>query len=66
MSEAILSIRNLARHFGGLRALNDVSLEVPRGSIFALVGPNGSGKTTLFNVVTGTLAPTSGTVLFEG
>ena len=66
MSEAILSVRNLARHFGGLRALNDVSLDVPRGSIFALIGPNGSGKTTLFNVVTGTLAPTSGTVLFEG
>ena len=66
MREAILSIRNLARYFGGLRALNDVSLEVPRGSIFALIGPNGSGKTTLFNVVTGTLAPTSGRVLFQG
>ena len=62
----ILSIRNLARHFGGLRAVNDVSLDVPRGSIFALIGPNGSGKTTLFNVVTGTLPPTSGTVLFDG
>ena len=66
MTEAILSIQHLARYFGGLRALNDVSLEVPRGSIFALIGPNGSGKTTLFNVVTGTLPPTSGTVLFQG
>jgi branched-chain amino acid transport system ATP-binding protein len=66
MTEPILSIRNLARHFGGLRAVNDVSLDVPRGSIFALIGPNGSGKTTLFNVVTGTLPPTSGTVLFDG
>ena len=66
MTEAILSVQNLARYFGGLRALNDVSLEVPRGSIFALIGPNGSGKTTLFNVVTGTLAPTSGRVLFQG
>jgi branched-chain amino acid transport system ATP-binding protein len=64
--EAILSIHRLSRHFGGLRALNDVSLEVPRGSIFALIGPNGSGKTTLFNVVTGTLAPTAGTVHFDG
>jgi ABC-type branched-subunit amino acid transport system ATPase component len=64
--DAILSIHRLSRHFGGLRALNDVSLEVPRGSIFALIGPNGSGKTTLFNVVTGTLAPTAGTVHFEG
>jgi branched-chain amino acid transport system ATP-binding protein len=66
VNEPILSIRNLARHFGGLRAVNDVSLDVPRGSIFALIGPNGSGKTTLFNVVTGTLPPTSGTVLFDG
>ena len=66
MTEAILSVQNLARYFGGLRALNDVSLEVPRGSIFALIGPNGSGKTTLFNVVTGTLPPTSGTVTFQG
>jgi branched-chain amino acid transport system ATP-binding protein len=64
--DAILSIHRLSRHFGGLRALNDVSLEVPRGSIFALIGPNGSGKTTLFNVVTGTLAPTAGTVHFDG
>jgi branched-chain amino acid transport system ATP-binding protein len=65
-TNAILSIDRLSRHFGGLRALNEVSLEVPRGSIFALIGPNGSGKTTLFNVVTGTLAPTAGTVRFEG
>ena len=66
MSDAILSIQRLSRHFGGLRAVNEVSLEVPRGSIFALIGPNGSGKTTLFNVVTGTLAPTSGSVYFQG
>jgi branched-chain amino acid transport system ATP-binding protein len=56
----------LSRHFGGLHAVDEVSLEVPRGSIFALIGPNGSGKTTLFNVVTGTLRPTSGAVLFQG
>jgi ABC-type branched-subunit amino acid transport system ATPase component len=60
----ILSIRNLSRHFGGLRALDGVSLDVPPGAIFALIGPNGSGKTTLFNVVTGTLAPTTGTIRF--
>jgi branched-chain amino acid transport system ATP-binding protein len=63
---ALLSVQRLSRHFGGLRALHEVSLEVPRGSIFALIGPNGSGKTTLFNVVTGTLAPTAGAVLFRG
>ncbi|MBI1846381.1 MAG: ABC transporter ATP-binding protein [Candidatus Rokubacteria bacterium] len=62
----MLSVQRLSRHFGGLRALHEVSLEVPRGSVFALIGPNGSGKTTLFNVVTGTLAPTSGAVLFQG
>lgn len=66
MSDAILSVQRLSRHFGGLRAVNEVSLEVERGSIFALIGPNGSGKTTLFNVVTGTLPPTSGAVLFQG
>ena len=66
MSDAILSVQRLSRHFGGLRAVNEVSLEVERGSIFALIGPNGSGKTTLFNVVTGALPPTSGAVLFQG
>jgi branched-chain amino acid transport system ATP-binding protein len=66
MADPILSIQRLSRHFGGLRAVNEVSLDVSRGSIFALIGPNGSGKTTLFNVVTGALAPTAGTILFEG
>ena len=66
MEPVILSIDHLARHFGGLRAVNDVSFDVAQGSIFALIGPNGSGKTTLFNVVTGALAPTSGTVKFKG
>ena len=66
MSETLLSVQHLRRDFGGLRAVNDVSLEVARGSIFALIGPNGSGKTTLFNVITGALAPTAGTVLFQG
>jgi branched-chain amino acid transport system ATP-binding protein len=62
----ILSIRNLSLHFGGLKALDGVSLDVPQGAIFALIGPNGSGKTTLFNVITGTLAPTVGTIAFRG
>jgi branched-chain amino acid transport system ATP-binding protein len=65
-AEAVLAIERVSRNFGGLRALHEVSLAVPRGSIFALIGPNGSGKTTLFNVVTGTLHPTSGTIRFQG
>jgi branched-chain amino acid transport system ATP-binding protein len=65
-SEAVLDIERVSKNFGGLRALQEVSLVVPRGSIFALIGPNGSGKTTLFNVVTGILAPTSGAIRFQG
>jgi len=66
MSAPILRVDRVSRHFGGLRALSDVSLEIPRGSIYALIGPNGSGKTTMFNVVTGGLAPTTGSVTFHG
>jgi len=66
VSDAILAVDRVSRHFGGLKALNEVSLQVPRGSIFALIGPNGSGKTTLFNVITGTLPPTTGAIVFDG
>jgi branched-chain amino acid transport system ATP-binding protein len=53
MSEVILKVQNLMMHFGGIKALSDVSLEVKRNSIFALIGPNGAGKTTVFNCLTG-------------
>jgi neutral amino acid transport system ATP-binding protein len=63
---AMLQVEGISKHFGGLKALDDVTLSVEQGSITALIGPNGSGKTTLFNVITGFLKATSGRVLFEG
>ena len=51
--ENILSVEHLMMHFGGIKALNDVSLKIKRGSISALIGPNGAGKTTVFNCLTG-------------
>ncbi|MFX1253916.1 MAG: ABC transporter ATP-binding protein [Promethearchaeota archaeon] len=64
--ELILSTSGLTKNFGGLIAVNDVSLDVERGSIKAIIGPNGSGKTTFFNLITGTLSPTTGKIFFEG
>ena len=63
---AALETRRLMRRFGGLVATNDVSLTVAAGARHALIGPNGAGKTTLINLVTGVIAPTSGTVRFRG
>jgi branched-chain amino acid transport system ATP-binding protein len=63
--EAILQLTHVTKRFGGLTAVNDVSLEIYRGEIFALIGPNGAGKTTLFNTITGMYKPTSGTIAFE-
>ena len=56
----------MSKIFGGVRAVDDVSLSLSRGEIVGLIGPNGAGKTTLVNLVTGVLPATSGTVLFEG
>ena len=64
--EAILRIEGLTMRFGGLAAMNNVSLSVPRGEIRAIIGPNGAGKSTFFNCVTGVLKPTSGRILFDG
>ncbi|MEK7815443.1 MAG: ABC transporter ATP-binding protein [Pseudomonadota bacterium] len=59
---SLLRIENVTRHFGGLAALDDVSLDIRRGEIYGLIGPNGAGKTTLFNVITGLYAPDAGRV----
>ncbi|MEK7365958.1 MAG: ABC transporter ATP-binding protein [Candidatus Deferrimicrobiota bacterium] len=61
----LLEVRNVVKSFGGLRALQDVSLSVAKGEIRAVIGPNGAGKSTLFNVMTGLLQPDSGDVVFE-
>jgi ABC-type branched-subunit amino acid transport system ATPase component len=66
MTLPLLEVRGVSKSFGGLRALNGVSFEVPAGKVVSIIGPNGAGKTTLFNVITGALEPTEGDVLFEG
>jgi branched-chain amino acid transport system ATP-binding protein len=62
----VLEISRLARRFGGLFAVNDVSFSVGAGEVVSVVGPNGAGKTTLFNLITGVLKPDRGTVVFDG
>ena len=65
MSSPILELRSLNRSFGGLKAVDDVSLSVSEGSISAVIGPNGAGKTTLFNLIAGSLRPDRGVALFH-
>ena len=65
-SDIILSAQKLSKRFGGFTAVDDVDLEVHRGSIHALIGPNGAGKTTCFNLLTKFLQPSSGSILFKG
>jgi len=62
----ILSVTNATKKFGGFVALMDVTLAVERGSTHAVIGPNGAGKTTLFNLISGLIVPTSGSVMFDG
>ena len=66
MTEAILSVKHLAKHFGGLAAVDDVSLEVKIGELHAVIGPNGAGKTTLINLLSGDLTATAGQIQFRG
>jgi branched-chain amino acid transport system ATP-binding protein len=63
---ALLDITGVAMHFGGIRALDGIDLTVEEDEILGIIGPNGAGKTTLFNVITGMLRPTAGSVKFRG
>ena len=65
MNGTILSVEHLMMHFGGIKALNDVNLDVQRGSITALIGPNGAGKTTVFNCLTGFYKASGGNIFFN-
>jgi len=65
-SAPLLGLAGLSRHFGALKVLNDLNLEVPRGSLLGVIGPNGAGKTTLFNVIAGVLPPSGGRIVFDG
>jgi branched-chain amino acid transport system ATP-binding protein len=62
----MLTVAKVSKRFGGLSVLEDVSFEVPAGSVFGLIGPNGAGKTTVFNLITGLIAPSGGSIRFEG
>jgi branched-chain amino acid transport system ATP-binding protein len=64
--DALLRLESVSRRFGGLQALQDVSLEVGRGEVLGLIGPNGAGKTTLVNVICGVHRASAGRVFFEG
>tara|TARA_R110002072_G_scaffold1289_6_gene10457 strand:+ start:3250 stop:4194 length:945 start_codon:yes stop_codon:yes gene_type:complete len=66
MSGAVLELRGLTKHFGGVKAVEAVDMKVEPGSITALIGPNGAGKTTCFNMITGHYVPTAGDLIYRG
>ncbi|MEG2701805.1 MAG: ATP-binding cassette domain-containing protein, partial [Clostridia bacterium] len=66
MSERVLELENVTMQFGGVVAVDSLSMYVSQGEIVALIGPNGAGKTTAFNVITGVYAPTNGSVRLRG
>jgi branched-chain amino acid transport system ATP-binding protein len=65
VTDAILAVSKLSRSFGGVHAVRDVTLAVPKGELRAIIGPNGAGKTTLFNMLTGLYKPTAGRIHFD-
>jgi len=62
----MITVENVAKNFGGIRAVDGVSLAIEKGSITGLIGPNGAGKTTLFNIIAGAFPPSSGTIWLDG
>jgi branched-chain amino acid transport system ATP-binding protein len=66
MSMALLEVKDLSIHFGGVKAVQNVSFCIDAGIVYAVIGPNGAGKTTLFNLITGIYVPTTGSILLDG
>ncbi len=62
----MLEVRNLTKRFGGLSAVHEVSTHIEKGKVHAIIGPNGAGKTTFFNLISGTIQPSAGSITFEG
>ncbi|MED5289157.1 MAG: ATP-binding cassette domain-containing protein, partial [SAR324 cluster bacterium] len=62
----MISVQNIYKQFGGVHAVDGISLEIQTGLITGLIGPNGAGKTTLFNLIAGTFAPDGGKILLDG
>lgn len=63
---ALLEVKNLGISFGGLRAVDDFSVQIKKGQMYGLIGPNGAGKTTIFNLLTGVYKPTDGRIILDG
>ncbi len=66
MTMALLEVKDLSIHFGGVKAVQNVSFSIDAGIVYAVIGPNGAGKTTLFNLITGVYTPTAGEIFLDG
>jgi ABC-type branched-subunit amino acid transport system ATPase component len=65
-AELLLEVRALSKHFGGIRAIEDIAFSLRQGTILSIIGPNGAGKTTFFNCLTGFIRPSRGSIIFSG